>query len=33
VTEPGVADRFEQQVGEASWTSRVALDQIPERSQ
>jgi len=33
VTEPGLADRLEQEVGEASWTSRVALDQIPERSQ
>jgi DivIVA protein len=31
--EPRLADRFEQEVGEASWTSRVALDQIPERSQ
>jgi len=31
--EPRVADRLEQEVGEASWTSRVALDQIPERSQ
>jgi cell division septum initiation protein DivIVA len=31
--EPRVADRPEQEVGEASWTSRVGLDQIPERSQ
>jgi len=30
VSESGVPDRSEQQVGEASWTSRVEFDRIPE---